>query len=440
LFSLRLEQAINHAVRSESFAALLYLDVDQFKRVNDTLGHEAGDELLCEVGRRLTDCVRREDTVARLGGDEFAILLFDVRHPSDAGTVAEKILERIRHPLTIAGHGLVVTASIGVTIAPADSNEPNVLTKNADLAMYRAKDRGRNNFQFYAEEMNTRAVARLKTENELRQGLDAGQFELYYQPKVRLSDNRILGIECLLRWHHPERGFLTPDKFIDIAEESGVIIELGAWVVTEACRATEQLSRETGLELEVAVNISPRQFRDPKLVATIRRSLREARLKPFQLELEITETMLMSDREAATTTAHKLHDLGVKLAIDDFGTGYSSLNYLKRFPINTVKVDRSFVMDIPSNTDDMAITAAVIAMAHRMNLEVVAEGVETPAQVSFLVEHRCEYGQGYYFSKPVTFEGVQQLIAANRSEAAPARPPKSTPPQSPTKARLRPRT
>jgi EAL domain-containing protein (putative c-di-GMP-specific phosphodiesterase class I) len=327
-----------------------------------------------------------------------------------------------------------------VTIVPTDSDEPNVLTKNADLAMYRAKERGRNNFQFYAEEMNTRAIARLKTENELRQGLKAGQFELYYQPKVRLSDNRILGIECLLRWHHPERGFLTPDKFINIAEESGVIIELGAWVVTEACRATERLSRETGLALEVAVNISPRQFRDPNLVATIRRSLREARLKPFQLELEITETMLMSDRDAATTTANKLHELGVKLAIDDFGTGYSQLNYLKSFPISTVKVDRSFVMDIPSNTDDMAITAAVIAMAHRLNLEVVAEGIETPAQLSFLVEHRCEYGQGYYFSKPVTFEGVQQLIEANRAEAAPARPPKSPTPQSPTKARLRPRT
>jgi EAL domain-containing protein (putative c-di-GMP-specific phosphodiesterase class I) len=332
----------------------------------------------------------------------------------------------------------VVTGSLGVTIVPTDSTEPNVLTKNADLAMYRAKERGRNNYQFYSEEMNTRAVARLKTENELRAGIEAEQFELYYQPKVRLEDGRILGVECLLRWHHPERGLMTPDKFIDIAEESGVIIELGAWVVNEACRAAERLSREVGFPIEIAVNISPRQFRDPKLVATIRRSLREAKLKPFQLELEITETMLMSDAEAASATVHRLHELDVKLAIDDFGTGYSSLNYLKRFPISTVKVDRSFVMDIPSNTDDMAITAAVIAMAHRLNLEVVAEGIETPAQLKFLVEHRCEYGQGYHFSKPVTFDAVLDLIQENRANTAPSDTPSIPPPPPSTKARLRP--
>ena len=383
--------------------------------------------------------MRREDTVARLGGDEFAILLFDVRHPGDAGTVAEKVLDRLRAPITVAGHELVVTASLGVTIVPTDSTEPNVLTKNADLAMYRAKERGRNNYQFYSEDMNTRAVTRLKTENELRQGIEGEQFELYYQPKVRLEDGRIAGVECLVRWHHPERGFMTPDKFIDVAEDSGVIIELGSWIVNEACGAAERLSREVGFPVEIAVNISPRQFRDPKLVATIRRSLREAKLEPFQLELEITETMLMSDAEAASATVRRLHELGVKLAIDDFGTGYSSLNYLKRFPISTVKVDRSFVMDIPSSTDDMAITAAVIAMAHRLNLEVVAEGIETPAQLKFLGEHRCEFGQGYYFSKPVTFDAVRELIQENHAKLTarngPARPP---PPK--TNARLRPST
>ena len=418
LFSNRLEQAIEHAQRAGSFAALLYLDLDQFKRVNDTLGHEAGDDLLREVARRLADCVRREDTVARPGGDEFTVLLYDIRNPGDAGTVAEKILERLRAPITLSGHQLVVTTSIGITIVPTDSVHPNVLTKNADLAMYRAKERGRNNYQFYAEEMNTRAVTRLKTENELRHGLNAQQFELYYQPKVRLSDDRIVGIECLIRWHHPTRGLLTPDHFISVAEDTGVIIDLGSWVVQEACKAAERLSGMVGFPLEVAVNISPRQFRDAKLVSTIRRCMRETHLEPFQLELEITETMLMDDAEAASLTVRRLHDLGVKLAIDDFGTGYSSLNYLKRFPISTVKVDRSFVMDIPSNTDDMAITAAVIAMSHRLNLEVVAEGIESPAQLSFLKEHRCEFGQGYFFSKPVPMDEVARQLEANWLQSA----------------------
>ncbi len=410
LFSSRLEQAIAHAQRTETCAAMLYLDLDQFKRVNDTLGHQAGDELLREAARRLTQCVRAEDTVARYGGDEFAVLLYGIASPGDAGSVAEKILRRLGEPITISGHHLVVTASIGITIIPTDSVHANILTKNADLAMYRAKERGRDNYQFFAEEMNTKAESKLRIENELREALQSNNFELFYQPKVRLADQRITGVEALIRWNHPERGLLSPDQFITVAEDTGVIVGMGAWVIEQACIAARDLTSQTGAPIQVAVNISTRQFRDPNLVSTVRRCVRESGIDPSQLEVEITETMLMDDAEAAAFTVQRLHELGIKLAIDDFGTGYSSLNYLKRFPIDTVKIDRSFVTDIPNNTDDMAITAAVISMAHRLNLVVVAEGVETIDQLKFLSEHDCEYGQGYYFSRPLPFAEIQRFF------------------------------
>ena len=413
LFSNRLEQAIEHVVRTGTHAALLYLDLDQFKRVNDTLGHEAGDELLKEVGRRISDCVRAEDTVARPGGDEFTVLLYDITSPADAGTVAEKILQRLRRPISISSHEIVITTSIGITILPEDSDQPNTLTKNADLAMYRAKERGRNNYQFFSEDMNTQAITKLRTENELRRALDAAQFELYFQPKVRIRDQRIVGVEALIRWHHPTRGLLAPDQFISVAEETGVIIGIGSWVIQQSAIAARRLADQCGAPIQVGINLSPRQFRDATLVTTIRRCIRQAGIDPAQIEIEITETMLMDDAEAATLTVDKLHELGVKLAIDDFGTGYSSLNYLRRFPIDTVKIDRSFVMDIPDNPDDEAITAAVIAMAHRLNLQVVAEGVETAQQLEFLAGHDCEFAQGYYFAKPLPIEEMEQLINPN---------------------------
>jgi len=410
LFSDRLEQAVEHSTRSGNFAALLYLDLDQFKRVNDTLGHEAGDELLREVARRLSNCVRKEDTVARPGGDEFTILLYDISDPGDAGRVAEKILEELRAPVTISGHPLVVTTSIGITIIPTDSVHSNVLTKNADLAMYRAKERGRNTYRYYSEDMNTLALRRLETENELREALVNDEFELFYQPKVRLVDQKIIGVEALIRWHHPTRGMIGPDEFIGIAEETGVIVEIGNWVVRTACEAAQRFGKRNGEPIQVAVNISPRQFRDPNLTTTIRRCVRESGIEASQIELEITETMLIDDAEAASVTIERLHDLGLRIAIDDFGTGYSSLNYLKRFPIDTIKVDRSFVMDIPDSADDMEITAAIIAMAHGLKLEVVAEGIETAEQLGFLTDHGCEYGQGYYFSRPVPFGDAEKLL------------------------------
>lgn len=410
LFQDRLNQSIETCVRHNRSAALLYLDLDNFKRVNDTLGHEAGDFLLREVAVRLRNCVRSDDTVGRSGGDEFTILLNEVTTPSDAGLVAQKILNHLREPLDLDGHPLVVTTSIGITILPVDGNDPNILMRNADLAMYKAKERGRNNYQFYSDDLNHNAVKRLRTEYEIRQALELDQFELYYQPKVSLRTQRIVGFESLIRWNHPERGLLGPGEFIEIAEDTGSIIDIGTWVIQEACRACKTFNEESDEPLDVAINISPRQFRDPNLVATLRRSLRELSLNPANLELEITETMLMQDVEAAELTVRRFADLGVRLAIDDFGTGYSSLNYLKRFPINTVKVDRSFVMDLPDNADDLAITRAVVAMAHQLNMEVVAEGVETTAQLACLANEGCEYAQGFLFSKAVPLNDVKALL------------------------------
>jgi len=411
LFNDRLQQAIARTQRNHKSAALFYLDLDQFKRVNDTLGHDAGDALLKHVSLRLQKCVRKEDTVARPGGDEFTVILVDINSISDASRVAEKILTELRKPIAIAGQQLVVTTSIGITMMPQDANDPQTLMRNADMAMYKAKERGRNNYQFFLEDMNKTAKNRLQIETELRAALKRDEFELFYQPKVRLTDQQFTGVECLIRWQHPTRGLLGPNEFIEIAEDTGVIVDMGSWVIEEACKAARILRTEYSDDFQVALNISPRQFRDPNLVTTIRRCLREANLPPEALEIEITETMLMQDIEAATQTVQRLHDIGTSLAIDDFGTGYSSLNYLKKFPINTVKVDRSFVMDIPKSEDDMAITSAVIAMAHQLKMSVVAEGVETHAQRKFLENHDCEYAQGYLFGKPMPMDEIREVLA-----------------------------
>ena len=410
LFHERLNQAIKHCARNEKISALLYLDLDNFKRVNDTLGHQIGDNLLREVGSRLRQSVRNSDTVARTGGDEFTILLNDISGPADAGNVAQKILNHLRETIDVLGHPLVVTTSIGITILPSDGVDPNDLMRNADLAMYHAKECGRNNFQFYSKQLNTNAMQRLRTEDEIRQALDQNQFELHYQPQISLSSHDIVGVETLIRWNHPQRGLISPDEFIGVAEDTGSIIDIGTWVIEESCRACRTLLESHSRPLKVAINISPRQFRDPDLVATVRRNLREARLDPSLIELEITETMLMQDVDAALEIINALSELGVTIAIDDFGTGYSSLIYLKRFPIDTVKVDRSFVMDIPDNAEDMAITRAVIAMAHQLKMVVVAEGVETQEQLRFLAKQRCEYAQGWLFSRALPMGDLMKKL------------------------------
>ncbi|MBX3707649.1 MAG: EAL domain-containing protein [Pseudomonadales bacterium] len=411
LFNERLGVTVDQCRRDGHQAALLYLDLDQFKRVNDTLGHDAGDLLLREVAGRLLACVRSADTVARSGGDEFTILLASIESPMVAAEVARRILTVLRTPVRIAGHDLVVTTSIGITLLPDDGVEPQLLLKNADLAMYRAKEQGRNNYQYFSEELNVRAVKRLRTENELRLALERHEFVLHFQPICGLPAGQLVGFECLLRWQHPELGLLGPGEFIDVAEESGVITHIGRWVIGEACRAARALTDRAGRPLAIGVNISPRQFRDPRLVQTVADHLARTGLDPKCLELEITETMLMHDVEATSAMIRELAELGVRLAIDDFGTGYSSLNYLKKFPISTVKVDQTFVGDIPDSADDMAITAAVIAMAHKLHMQVVAEGVETAAQLEFLVEHRCDFAQGYLFGHAMPFDAACAMLA-----------------------------
>ena len=410
LFADRLEQAVRQAVRHGRPAALLYLDLDNFKRVNDTLGHEAGDVLLKTVAERLRTCVRDEDTVARPGGDEFTILLQEVQDARAAGKVARKILSQLQAPIVLGSHEVRVTTSIGITLTPDDGTDPATLTKNADLAMYRAKERGRDNYQFFADEMNTRAMERLLLENDLRVSLANDGFELYYQPKVRIRSGEVVGLEALLRWKHPKRGLLRPRQFMQIAEESGLIVEIGHWVLRNACQDAARIRNATGLPLHVAVNLSAKQFADPNLPKTVSSALAGAELDPGCLELEITESMLMGGVDDASKSLGALRELGVTLSIDDFGTGYSSLYYLKRLPIDLIKVDRGFVRDIPHSADDMAITAAVIAMAHQLNLAVVAEGVETRAQAEFLEAHGCEYGQGYLYGRPCDIDATLEAL------------------------------
>ena len=410
LFRERLEQAVKVAQRSDRSVALLYLDLDQFKRVNDTLGHDAGDALLKSVADRLRDCVRQEDTVARIGGDEFTVLLAEVEGSTGASKVAQKIIRSLKQPIKLPTQEITTTTSIGVTLAPTDGIEAEVLLRNADLAMYRAKERGRNNYQFFTEEMNTEVTQRLFLENELRRALDQGQFTLYYQPLVSVKKQEIVSLEALLRWNHPHQGVITPDRFIYSAEETGLIVPVGTWVLWTACQQIQGL-RDLGFPLtKVAVNLSARQFREPSLPDTIEQILVETGLENGALELELTESTLMETTEETITILNRLRGLGVSISIDDFGTGYSSLSYLKQFPIDTLKVDRSFVRDIPVDPNDVAITTAVIAMAHKLQLRVVAEGVETTEQYAFLEANQSDIVQGFLCGRPLPYNEVFNLL------------------------------
>lgn len=404
LFNERLAHAVERSRREDSRGALLYLDLDQFKRVNDTLGHDCGDQLLREVGARLLNCVRTVDTVARTGGDEFCILLEHIDGPRAASEVARRVFEVLKLPIRVAGQDIEVTTSIGITLIPEDGTDPKHLLKNADLAMYRAKEQGRNNHQYYSESLNEHVSQRLRTEQALRHALERSEFRMVYQPLRKPGSRRLVGFESLLRWVHPTLGTLGPGEFIGIAEESGLIIDIGRWIIGQVCADGTALMRAAGHALTIAINVSPRQFRDASFVQAVEAAIAETGIDPACLMVEITETTFMHDIETTSAMVHRLAELGVRIAIDDFGTGYSSLNYLRKFPITTVKVDRSFVRDIPSNSDDCAITAAVIAMAHRLNVTVVAEGVETEAQRAFLLEHGCDTAQGYLFGRPAPLD------------------------------------
>jgi diguanylate cyclase (GGDEF)-like protein/PAS domain S-box-containing protein len=410
LFQDRLGQALTSANRHESKLAVLLLDLDDFKNINDSLGHNAGDQLLKQFATRLAGSLREGDTAARLGGDEFVAILDNVASEEDATLVAQKILKLNIEPFTIDGHKLFVTCSIGISFYPKDGEDAETLLKNADAALYRAKDLGRNNAQFCSAEMNAKALQRLTLENNLRHALERQEFLLHYQPRVDLHSGEITGMEALVRWQHPEQGLIPPGRFIPAAEDSGLIVPLGAWVLHTAC-AQNKAWQATGLKpVCMAVNLSARQFRQQDLVEVVTRILQETGLDAAYLELELTESMVMQNVETTIATLTRLKAIGVKFSIDDFGTGYSSLSYLKRFPIDYLKIDQSFVRDISTDPDDAAITKTIISMAHDLGLRVIAEGVETQEQETFLRLHHCDEMQGYLFSKPVSAEQVEALL------------------------------
>ncbi len=424
LFLDRLRQALLSARRFQRGVTVLFVDLDRFKDINDHFGHDVGDLMIQEMGQRLSRIIRDSDTAARLGGDEFAIIQTDVQNIEDTIALAQRIIDELCQPFDCRGIRLHSTASVGITLFPEDGENPEQLVKNADMAMYAAKAEGRNNYRFFLPSMHERVKERKTIEEDLRNALEHDQLELYYQPKIDCRTERVVGAEALVRWHHPERGLILPGEFISVAEECGLINRLGAWVLEKACRQT-RIWRDSSLsDLRIAVNLSPAQFQDAELVDSVTKIVKETALPHGTLELEITESILMNNPEKAVSTLKELKELGVLIAIDDFGTGYSSLNYLKRFPVTSIKIDRSFVNDIHVDVDDKAIVDAVIGLGHSLNLEVVAEGVEEVEQLVYLQEKGCDFIQGFLFSKPLpasTFESWVNERHGTEQEAVSAK-------------------
>ncbi|HUO43752.1 MAG TPA: EAL domain-containing protein [Burkholderiales bacterium] len=415
LFSKLLEQGINQARRHDRRLAVIFLDLDRFKQINDTLGHDAGDALLQETAKRLTTCLRDSDTVARLGGDEFVALLPELEKEEYAATVARKILSATAKPFTLAGHELRITASVGIGIYPKDGEDEQTLTKNADVAMYQAKSEGKNNFQFYSKEMNKNSLQRLALESDLRRALERGEFRLHYQAKRDLRSGRITGMEALLRWQHPDLGTVQPMQFIPLAEETGLIVPIGEWVLRTACLQNIAWQKQGLPPYIMAVNLSARQFGDDHLLDDVAAILRDTGMDPHLLELEITESMIMRNVEKTIQTLTRLKEMSIRIAIDDFGTGYSSLATLKQFPLDTIKIDGSFIRDVSTNAEDRGLTEAIIAVGRTLGLTVIAEGVETREQADFLRQYACDEFQGFYFNKPLPAEQFAELL---RTQAA----------------------
>ncbi len=413
LFTDRLQVAVANAHRHGQQLAIMFLDLDLFKRINDTLGHALGDMVLVETARRLGLCVREGDTVARLGGDEFTILLPELEHVEDAAKLAERMIAQVKQPFLVDDHELYVTTSIGIAVYPDDGTTVDTLIKNADTAMYRAKDLGRNSFQLYTPAMNARSFERLAMESSLRHAVTRGEFMLAYQVKVDLARGQMSGVEALVRWNHPEMGLVPPMDFIPLAENMGLISEIGEWVLITACRQCRSW-HDMGLPpVRMAVNVSALQFRETDVPAVVRRALEESGLDPRYLELELTETVLMQHVEDVVAVLKQLRAMGVTISIDDFGTGYSSLSYLKRMPIDSLKIDRSFVHDIMDDGDSAEIVSTIISLAHNLKLKAVAEGVETAAQADFLRARGCDEVQGYLISRPVSAEDLVSLFDRN---------------------------
>lgn len=411
LFLDRLRQAMARARWHNRLIAVMFMDLDRFKEINDTLGHDIGDQLLVAITERISSSVRTGDTVARFGGDEFAVLLDDIASEKDISQLARKVLDTLAPAFVIGGHEFFMTASIGVSIFPTDGEDTDSLLRCADVAMYRAKDLGRNNFQFYSNEMSARAFERISLENSLRHALKRREFFLLYQPQIDLCLQRIIGVEALLRWQHPDLGVITPGEFVPLLEETGLIVQVGEWVLRSTCEQAAAWQEAGYRDLLVSVNVSGRQFNNPEFLSSAQTIIRQTGIDPAQLELELTESMLMRNASKTISALDALTQLGIRIAIDDFGTGYSSLNYLRRFPISTLKIDRSFIRDVERDGDDRAISQAIIVMAQSLNLGVVAEGVENAAQVEFLQGLGCTRIQGNYYSAPQRADEISRMLA-----------------------------
>ncbi|MBT8440343.1 MAG: EAL domain-containing protein, partial [Gammaproteobacteria bacterium] len=427
-FKIQTEQAIKLAIRNNRMGAVLFIDLDEFKRINDTLGHDIGDLLIKRVAQRLLEQIRDNDTVshttlqgvpsqnvARLGGDEFTILLTEIKHIDDAGLVAQRIRQNIDGAFNLNGYEVYVTASIGIAVFPNDGKDVDELLKNADTAMYHAKAVGKNNFQFYSEQMGANATEYLKLGAMLRKALTNNEMKLYYQPQISAATGKITGAEALLRWEQAELGMISPADFIPLAEDTGMILDIGDWVLRQACLDNAAWQDAGYPSIRVAINLSGLQFIQKDLHFKVQQALETAGLDPQYLELEITESIIMRNIDETISTLQSFRNMNLGISVDDFGTGYSSLSYLKKFPLETLKIDRSFVTDIPDDNDDVKITSAILAMARSLNLKVVGEGVETQAQAAFLRQHHCDLLQGYLYSKPLPKNEFEQLLASEKT-------------------------
>lgn len=431
-FNEQLNRILKRSQRRGVHAGLLFIDLDNFKRINDSIGHGRGDKLLVEIAKRLTLELREDDAIsyismdddaehdgsteiARLGGDEFTVVLSDITEIADVEAVAKRILHRLSQPIALQSHNPVVTPSIGIAMFPEDGADPDTLVRNADTAMYAAKAEGRACYRFYNEAMNSKAVEHLKLEEELREAITQNQLELRYQPQIETATGKVVSMEALVRWKHPRRGMVAPNEFIPVAERTGLIVEVGDWILAEAARHCEFWAERDLEDFRVCLNFSPIQFNQPDLTENVANFLRDSGLDPGRLELELTESAIMTDAETNIAKLRGLKDLGLALAVDDFGTGYSSLNYLKRFPIDTLKIDQSFVADLESS-DGGAIVDAILALSRTLNLKVIAEGVETREQVQYLMERNCDLLQGYHFSRPIYPDDVPALLQQDFSD------------------------
>ncbi|HEY9856063.1 MAG TPA: EAL domain-containing protein [Stenomitos sp.] len=419
LFHDRLTHALAVARRKRRHLSVLVIDLDRFALVNDTLGHEAGDKLIQAISERLKACLRDCDTVARLGGDEFTVLLTEIANSQDAVLVAQRIVDELSCAFTVHDRELLLTTSIGISVYPSDGEDSVSLVKNANAALYRAKENG-NTYQHYTPAMNTASAERLSLDNSLRRALERDELMLYYQPQLDLKTGQVTGAEALIRWRHPDLGLVSPAKFIPLAEDTGLIIPITEWVLKTACAQTQAWHMDGFEDMRISVNLSGKHFKHRNLAYAITHALEETGLPPSCLELELTESILMENLDTTIQVLRMLNHLGIQFSIDDFGTGYSSFSYLKRFPINTVKIDQSFVRDLTASHEDAAIVTAIIAMAHRMRLKVLAEGVETPEQLAFLTGHGCDEMQGFLFSRPIPPEEFRELLRAKRTLKLPA--------------------